>query len=79
LQKKKEILSNIWNLNFKLSKIKGLIQVLATTLEKHNYINLAFETNANNNEKKMCPKKLILISQTHLLFVFFICKPLIFV
>jgi hypothetical protein len=27
---------------FKLSKIKGL------TLEKHNYINLTFETNSNN-------------------------------
>jgi len=33
---------------FKLSKIKGLIQVLASALEKHNYINLTFETNANN-------------------------------
>jgi hypothetical protein len=33
---------------FKLSKIKGLIQVLASTLEKHNYMNLTFETNSNN-------------------------------
>jgi hypothetical protein len=33
----------------KLSKIKGPIQVLANTLEKHNYINLTFETNANNS------------------------------
>jgi hypothetical protein len=46
----------------KLPKIKGLIQVLASPLEKHKYINLAFETNANNNDEKMCPKKLILIS-----------------
>jgi hypothetical protein len=40
---------NAWNLNFKLLKIKGPIQVLASALEKHNYINLAFETNANNS------------------------------
>jgi hypothetical protein len=34
---------------FQLPKIKGLIQVLASALEKYNYINLGFETNANNS------------------------------
>jgi hypothetical protein len=32
-----------------LPKIEGSIEVFASALEKHNYINLAFETNANNN------------------------------
>jgi hypothetical protein len=41
---------------FKLSKIKGPIQVLASAWEKHNYINLAFETNANSSEKRMYKK-----------------------
>jgi hypothetical protein len=43
------ILSSTWNLLFKLLKIKGLIKVLASELEKHNYINLVFETNVNNS------------------------------
>jgi len=43
------IFSNIWHLLCKLPKIKGSIEVFANVLEKHNYINLAFETNANNN------------------------------
>jgi hypothetical protein len=29
------------------------MQVFASALEKHNYINLAFETNAKNNLKTM--------------------------
>jgi hypothetical protein len=41
----------------KLPKIIGPIQVLANALEKHNYINLAFETNANNSQEIMYPKK----------------------
>jgi len=49
LQKQNHIFSNTWNLFLKPTKIKGLIQVLASVLEKHNYINLAFETNANNS------------------------------
>jgi hypothetical protein len=49
LAKNLHVFSNIWNLNFKLLKIKGPIQVLANTLEKNNYINLTFETNANNS------------------------------
>jgi hypothetical protein len=47
--KKIHMFSNTWNLNFKLLKIKGPIQVLASALEKHNYINSTFETNANNS------------------------------
>jgi hypothetical protein len=47
--KKIHVFSSIWILNFKLPKIKGPIQVFANTLEKHNSINLAFETNANNS------------------------------
>ncbi len=43
------ILSSICNLFFKLPKTKGPMQVLTSALDKHNYINLAFETNANNN------------------------------
>jgi hypothetical protein len=42
-------LTSTWNLLFKLPKIKGPIQVLASALEKHNNTDLAFETNANNN------------------------------
>jgi hypothetical protein len=42
------IFSNTLNIFFKLPKFKGLIQILACASEKHNYINLAFETNANN-------------------------------
>jgi hypothetical protein len=34
---------------FQLPKIKGPIQVFASALEKYNYINLGFETNANNS------------------------------
>jgi hypothetical protein len=34
---------------FQLPKIRGPIQVLASALEKYNYINLGFETNANNS------------------------------
>jgi hypothetical protein len=41
-------------------KIKGPIQVLASALEKHNYINLTFETNANNGLKRMYLNFLIL-------------------
>jgi hypothetical protein len=39
LHKNINVFSSALNLNFKLSKIKGPIQVLANTLEKHNYIN----------------------------------------
>jgi len=53
-----------------LPKIKGPIQVLASVLEKHNHINLAFETNVNNSEEKMYRKKLILFSKIHLLVSF---------
>jgi hypothetical protein len=37
-------------------KNKCSIQVLASALEKHNYINLTFETNANNSLKECIPK-----------------------
>jgi ABC-type oligopeptide transport system ATPase subunit len=43
------ILSNTWNLLFKVPKPKDPNQVFASALEKHNYINLVFETNANNS------------------------------
>jgi hypothetical protein len=43
LQKNIHIFSSIWNLFFKLPKIKGPMQVLTNALEKHNYINLSFE------------------------------------
>jgi hypothetical protein len=46
---KKSIFSSTWNTCFKLPKITGLIQMLASALEKYNYINFVFETNANNN------------------------------
>jgi hypothetical protein len=36
-------------LKSKLLKIKAPIQILSSALEKHNYINLAFGTNAKNN------------------------------
>jgi hypothetical protein len=39
LHKNINVFSSALNLNFKVSKIKGPIQVLANTLEKHNYIN----------------------------------------
>jgi hypothetical protein len=68
---------NIQNLFSRLPKIKGPIQVLGSALEKHNYINLAFETDANNSEEIMYPKKL-LFSPIHLLVVLFIWRTLIF-
>jgi hypothetical protein len=43
------MVSNTWNLLFKLSKSEGPIQVLASALKKHNYINLFFESNANSS------------------------------
>jgi len=43
------IFSSIWNLFFKMPKTKNPMQVLTSALKKHNYINLAFETNANNS------------------------------
>ncbi len=43
------IFSNIWNIVSNCQNEKGLIQVLVSALEKHNYINLTFETNANNS------------------------------
>ncbi len=49
LQKKIMYFQIFSNLFFKLPKIKNPIQVLASALEKHNYINLVFETNANNS------------------------------
>jgi len=41
--KKNHIISNTWNLLFKMLKIKGPIQVLASEFEKHNYINLVLK------------------------------------
>ncbi len=32
-----------------MPKTKNPMQVFTSALEKHNYINLAFETNANNS------------------------------
>ncbi len=43
-----------------MPKTKDPNQVFASALEKHNYINLAFETNANNSLKRIYPKQLIL-------------------
>ncbi len=46
---KKHIFFKYFKSTFQLPKIKGPIQILASALEKYNYINLGFETNANNN------------------------------
>jgi hypothetical protein len=76
LQKHIHIFSHTLKTIFQIVKIKNLIQVLASASENHTYIILTFETNANNIEWKMYPKKLILFSQIHIL-VPFIRKPLV--
>jgi hypothetical protein len=54
--KKKSYIFKYLKSKFQVVKTKGPIQVLASALEKRNYINLAFETNANNS-KKECTQK----------------------
>jgi hypothetical protein len=66
------------NFTFQKLRIKGPIQALASALENHKYINLAFETNANNSLKRMYPKKLKLFSLIHLFVLPFILRPLVF-
>jgi hypothetical protein len=45
---KKTYIFKYFKSTFQLPKIRGPIQVLASALEKYNYINLGFETDANN-------------------------------
>jgi hypothetical protein len=40
---------NIWTFFFKLSQILGPIQVLASSLKKHDYNNSTFEVHAKKN------------------------------
>jgi hypothetical protein len=47
LAKTFRLLSSTWTLFFKLPQILGPIQVLASSLKKHDYNNLAFEVHAN--------------------------------
>jgi len=76
--KKNCILWNTWNVCFKLPKIKGLIQIFASALEKYNYIKFCFLKPMPTIVKKECIKKFDIISQVHLHVVSFICKTSIF-
>jgi len=49
LKKKPNTCKNVWTLFFKLSQSLGPIQVLASSLKKHDCKNLAFEVHANKN------------------------------
>jgi len=49
LAKTFRLLSSSWFLFFKLSQILGPIQVLANSVKKYGYNNLAFEVYAKNN------------------------------
>jgi hypothetical protein len=46
------LLSSTWTLFFKLSQILGPIQVLASSLKKHDYNNLTFEVYGFTKVKK---------------------------
>jgi hypothetical protein len=61
-----------------MPKIKGLIQIFASALEKYNYINFAFDTNANKSLKKNVLNKLILFQKFIYMLYSFIWKTPIF-
>jgi hypothetical protein len=47
--RKFHLLSSTWILFFKMPQILGLFQVLASSVNKHDYKNLAFEVHANKS------------------------------